>query len=158
MESLGQLSFGLALLVCLGWAVVSAVAPWVNAEVLVVSLPAVAGSPAQLAILILVVTVGQMAGKCIVYWVGRRGAAASSGRIFRAVQHWRARVTASAGGPFALVATSSLVSIPPFYVMAALAGALKMRLGSFLVAGTLGRLVRFSALALLSKTVLHLLP
>jgi len=157
MESLAALSFGLALLLCLAWAFVSAVVPWVNAEVLVLSLPAMAESRAQLVLLILVATVGQMAGKCIVYWVGRRGAAAASGRILRAMQHWRARAAASPCSPVAFVAASSLVGIPPFYVMSALAGALKMRLDSFLIAGTLGRLIRFTALVLLSKTVFHLL-
>ncbi len=155
MESLGQLSFGLALLLCLGWAFLSAVVPWVNAEVLVVSLPAMASSRAELAALILVATVGQMAGKCIVYGVGRRGAAVSSGRILHAVERWRVRAAASPNSPVALVAVSSLVGIPPFFVMSAVAGALKMRLDSFLVAGTLGRLVRFTAIALFSKTILQ---
>lgn len=156
MENLGQFGFGLALLFCLGWAFVSAVVPWVNAEVLVVSLPAMAGSRAQLATLILAATAGQMAGKCIVYWVGRRGAAASSGRILNTLQRWGARATGSPGSQLALVTASSLLGIPPFYVMSVVAGALKMRLDSFLLAGTLGRLIRFTALVLLSRTVLQL--
>lgn len=156
MASLEQMSFGLALLLCLGWAFISAVLPWMNAEILVVTLPAMASSPGQLAALIVMTTVGQMAGKCIVYWVGRRGAAVSSARILNAVERWRARIATSPGKAVALVAVSSLVGIPPFYAVSAVAGALKMKLDSFLLAGAVGRLVRFTVVALLSKTVFQL--
>ena len=156
MEPFWQSSFGLAVLSCFLWALVSAVLPCVNAEVLVVSLPAIAGSRGELATLLVVATMGQMAGKCIVYYVARRGAMVSSGRISHAVQRWRARALASPHRLVTLVLASSLVGIPPFFVMSAVAGALKVKLGSFLVAGTCGRLVRFTALALASKTILQL--
>jgi membrane protein YqaA with SNARE-associated domain len=60
---------------------------------------------------------------------------------------WQARVAASPSSAIALVAFSSVVGIPPFYVMSALAGAGGMNLGWFLAAGTAGRLIRFSVLA-----------
>ena len=58
---------GWAALACLALAFLSAVVPWINAEILVLSLPAFAHGPLQLALLVGIVTVGQMAGKCVVY-------------------------------------------------------------------------------------------
>ena len=142
-----HLGFGPAALLCLGLAFVSAVLPWVNAEVLVLALPAVAHSRIELAALVLVATSGQMAGKCVVYCAGRRGGNASSGKTAALLNRWRARASMAPWRPVALVALSSLVGIPPFYVMSAVAGALRMHFGSFLAAGTCGRLIRFGAIA-----------
>ena len=157
MEHLGELSIGWASLWCLVWAFLSAILPWMNAEVLILALPAVASSRKELAMLILIATTGQMAGKCIIYWVALRGTACPSGRIARAVERWRERAAANPSSPVALVALSSLVGIPPFYVMSAVAGALRMNFGSFFVAGACGRLVRFGAVAFLSKSALQLI-
>src|SRR5262245_4215981 len=123
-----HLSFAMALLCCLGLAMISAVIPWVNAEAIVIALPAIAHSPAELAGLVVVVTAGQMAGKCVVYFAGRRGAARSgrseskgarvgSASMAQRLERWQARAAASPTGAIALVAVSSVVGIPPFYVM-----------------------------------------
>jgi membrane protein YqaA with SNARE-associated domain len=143
-----DISIGVAALTILALSFVSAVLPWVNAEAIVVALPLVAHSPAQVAVLVVVVTIGQMSGKCIVYLAGRRGARIGSGRMAERIAKWQARAAGSPGRAVLLVAFSSVVGIPPFYVMSAIAGAVRMNLGWFLAAGTLGRLVRFSALAL----------
>ena len=62
---------------------ISAIVPWVNAEVIVVSLAAIASSRWQLASVVLIATGGQMAGKCVVYGMARRGARAPSERVAR---------------------------------------------------------------------------
>jgi membrane protein YqaA with SNARE-associated domain len=158
MDALTHLSFGMAMLGCLGLAMISAVVPWVNAEAIVIALPAIAHSLTELVALVIVVTIGQMAGKCVVYVAGRRGLALSerseskgvrvgTGKIAEGVARWQARAAASPSVAIALVALSSLVGIPPFYVMSAIAGAVRMNLAWFLAAGTAGRLVRFGALA-----------
>jgi membrane protein YqaA with SNARE-associated domain len=113
----------------------------------VLALPVVAHSPAQLAGLVGIVTLGQMAGKCIVYFAGRRGARIGPPAMAERLARWQARAAASPSGAIALLAFSSVIGIPPFYLMSAIAGAVGMHLGWFLAAGTTGRLIRFSALA-----------
>jgi membrane protein YqaA with SNARE-associated domain len=153
-----DISIGTAALTTLALSFVSAIVPWINAEAIVLALPAVAHSPAQLAGLVGIVTIGQMAGKCIVYFAGRRGLALSERSESKGARigppamaermaRWQARAAASPSGAIALLAFSSVVGIPPFYLMSAIAGAVGMHLGWFLVAGTTGRLIRFSALA-----------
>ena len=66
-----EISIGVAAITTLALSFVSAIIPWVNAEAIVIALRAIAHSPAQLAGLVVVVTVGQMAGKCVVYFAGR---------------------------------------------------------------------------------------
>lgn len=148
METLSHLSFGIATLGCLGLALLSAIVPWINAEAIAIALPAVAHTPVQLTTLIMAVTIGQMAGKCVVYCAGRRGARIGSPRMAERLARWQTRAAASPWQAIGLVGFSSIVGIPPFYVMSAIAGAVRMNLGWFLAAGTLGRLIRFSALAL----------
>ena len=65
---------------CFGLTVASAVFPWVNAELIVLSLPAFASSKAGLLVLVLIATAGQMTGKCVLYWTGRKGDNVLAGR------------------------------------------------------------------------------
>jgi membrane protein YqaA with SNARE-associated domain len=44
---------------------------------------------------------------------------------------------------------SGMVGVPPFYVVTVLAGTLRVSLAEFLLIGTVGRAVRFIALAAL---------
>ena len=68
-----------------GLAMVSAVFPWVNAEIIVLSIPAVASSKTVLLVLVLIATAGQMTGKCVLYWAGRNGNKVLRGRAGQAV-------------------------------------------------------------------------
>jgi membrane protein YqaA with SNARE-associated domain len=137
-----------------GLTVVSAMFPWVSAEVIVLSIPAVAPSRTALIFLLLTVTAGQMTGKSILYWAGRNGNKVLGGRAGRALSKWRVRLEARPSKAVALVLVSSVVSLPPFYLMTLLAGALRMNFLTFLLAGTAGRLVRFGALVTLPQLVL----
>jgi len=129
-----------------GLAVVSAVFPWVNAEIIVLSIPAVAPSKTVLLVLVLIATAGQMTGKCILYWAGRNGNKVLRGRAGQALAKWRDRLESRPTRAIALVLVSSLVGLPPFYLVTLVAGATKMNFLTFLTAGTVGRLVRFGAL------------
>jgi membrane protein YqaA with SNARE-associated domain len=142
-----HLDFGAIALVCLAVAFVSAVVPWVNAELLIVGLAAVARSNQELTLFVLLASLGQMAGKCIVFSAGRRGGNASTGKAAELLTRWRHRASRTPWSPVALVAISSTVGIPPFYATSAVAGALRMDVRWFLIAGTCGRIVRFGALA-----------
>jgi membrane protein YqaA with SNARE-associated domain len=132
-------------------AVASAVLPWLNAEVIVLSLPAVAPSRTALALLVVIATVGQMTGKCVVYWVGRRGNRVIPGRAGMALERMKERLAARPSKAAALVLVSSLVGLPPFFLVTFVAGAMKMNFVTFLTAGMMGRLVRFGALVMVPQ-------
>lgn len=138
---------------CYALTVASALFPWVNAEIIVLSLPAFAPSRTALLILILVATAGQMTGKCVLYWTGRKGESAlARRRAGQILLKWRERLAAHPSRAVLFVLLSSLTGLPPFYVMSLVAGALKMNFPTFLAVGTAGRLVRFGALV----TIPHL--
>jgi membrane protein YqaA with SNARE-associated domain len=137
-----------------GLAVVSAVCPWVNAELIVLSLSAVAPSRVALFILVLIATAGQMTGKCFLYWAGRKGNTVLRGRAAQFLENQRERLAARPLRAVALVLVSSVIGLPPFYLMTLVAGALRMNFAVFLAAGTTGRLVRFSALVVLPQLAL----
>jgi membrane protein YqaA with SNARE-associated domain len=140
---------------CFALTVASAVFPWVNAELIVLSLPAFASSKAALLVLVLVATAGQMTGKCVLYWTGRKSdSVLARRRVGKALQKWRERLEARPVRAMMLVLLSSLTGLPPFYVMTLVAGALKMNFPVYLVAGTTGRLVRFGALVTIPHLVL----
>ena len=125
----------------------SAVFPWFSVEIVVLALPAVAGSGLELAALVGVAVAGQMTGKGIVYWGARRGAGASP-RVTRAIARWEGRLARWRSRPSALVFLSSAVGFPPFFLVTAFAGAAHWDFSRFLIAGAIGRLIRFGALVL----------
>ena len=134
-----------------GLTVASAVMPWLNAEVIVLSLPAVAPSRTALALLVVIATVGQMTGKCLVYWAGRKGNRVLPGRAGMALEKMKDRFATRPSKAAALVLVSSLVGLPPFFLVTFVAGAVKMNFVTFMTAGLAGRLVRFGALVMVPQ-------
>jgi membrane protein YqaA with SNARE-associated domain len=156
MTGLASMGLGQISLWCFGLTVASAVFPWVNAEIIVLSLPALASSKTALLVLVLVATGGQMTGKCALYWAGRKGNRVLQGRPGTALSKWRERLEARPSKAAALVLVSSVAGLPPFYVMTLLAGALKMNFLLYLTMGTTGRLLRFGFLVTLPHLALSL--
>jgi membrane protein YqaA with SNARE-associated domain len=151
-------SMGLAQMVlwCFGLAIASAVFPWVNAEIIVLSLPALTPSKSALLVLVLAATAGQMTGKCAVYWAGRKGNRALGSRAGAVLLKWRDRLEARPSKAAGLILLSSVTGLPPFYVVTLIAGALKMNFSMFVAMGTVGRLLRFGALVTLPHLALSL--
>ena len=141
----GGLFVGWALGSCFVLSIVSALVPWVNAEVILLGFAAAADSTTQLVALVGVVTAGQMIGKCLLYFVARR-AAGIPRHADRAASRWRHRLESLRRAPLTLVFVSSAVGVPPFFLVTVLAGALRVGFGGFVTAGTLGRLLRFAGL------------
>lgn len=139
---------------CVGLTVVSAILPWVNAEVILLSIVAMTRSAPDAAVIVLAATFGQMAGKCVVYWTSRAVRPQRSPRIAAALARFQRHVDDKPFRATTLLFVSSAVGIPPFYAATVAAGALQIDFGRFLLAGTVGRLVRFSALALVPKLVM----
>jgi membrane protein YqaA with SNARE-associated domain len=95
---------------------------------------------------------GQMLGKVVWYYLG--ASALSWGWVRRKVERpktqqridrWRTRTRERPVVSGLLVFASALTGLPPFAVVAVLAGQLRMSLPLFFVLGLLGRWLRFSA-------------
>ncbi|MEJ2247877.1 MAG: VTT domain-containing protein [Acidobacteriota bacterium] len=136
---------------CFGLSIVSALLPWVNSEVLLLSLSAFAHSSFQLMILVLLASAGQLLGKCILYWAGRGVIPVSSGRIDKAFNSWKDRFARSGSKSMWLVFISAVTGIPPFYVITFLAGAFRLKFSSFIAVAAAGRLLHFGILAMVPQ-------
>lgn len=138
----------LVALVGLGFA--SALIPVINIEAYLAIREAVSevGSVWTLA---LVAAVGQMAGKLLWYqigasslgwgWVRRR---AEKPKAQARLELWRARTHERPRFAGALVLVSAFTGLPPFAILAVLAGQLRMSLVLFLSLGLVGRWMRFA--------------
>jgi len=132
-----------------GLALVSAVLPWVNAELLMLSAVPLAGSPTQLGMLVGAVTAGQMSGKATMYWMARSTTRPLGPRLQLALDRWRARLERRPGSALAVTFVSSTTGLPPFYLVSMVAGTLRMAFGRYLAVGLLGRLLHFGIVAFL---------
>ena len=128
-------------------AVLSAVLPWVNAELVMLSAVPLAGSPLRLGALVGVVTAGQMTGKAVMYWIARRTNRPHGPLLQRVLERWQERLQRCPRSALGVTFVSSIVGIPPFYLVAMAAGALNVAFSRFLAVGTLGRLIHFGIVA-----------
>jgi membrane protein YqaA with SNARE-associated domain len=92
-------------------------------------------------------TTGQMLGKFAVFEVGR-GALNVAWIRRRAESSSMAAFARRPGAGLAVMATSSVTGVPPFFAVSFVAGSLGMPLARFLTVGTAGRVIRFSAVLL----------
>lgn len=138
-------------------AIVSAVVPWVNGELLMISaVPLVATRPA-LAALVVAVTAGQMTGKTLMYWVSRKSARPRSARVQCSIERWRARLQQRPRSVLALIFLSALIGIPPFFIVSVAAGAIGLAFPRFLAVGAAGRLAHFTVVAFVPEFVARML-
>ena len=137
----------LGLLLVLGFAL--ALVPIINLEAYLAVRAAVAEVDAVW-LLALVAAVGQMIGKLVWYqigasslhwaWVRRK---VEKPKAKERLELWRERTHDRPVLAGSLVLLSAVVGLPPFAVVAVLAGQLRMSLPMFLVLGLLGRWLRF---------------
>ncbi len=128
---------------------VSGLVPLVNTEAYLLSVSALWPASKTLAVAA-AATLGQMAAKCLLYLAGGgllrlhlRGSWAGFTTLAE-------RLGRSRSGT-ALVFTSAVTGLPPFYAMSVAAGLLRFPFGWFLAAGLAGRLIRFGAVFLLPR-------
>ncbi len=155
MDSWHQISEAGLYLGCFLLSILSALVPWVNGEVVLLSFAALARSRADLLALVLLTSAGQMAGKCALYWAGRGVVPYRLDHVGRMMEVWKERFAQMRSRQLVLVFISSAIGIPPFYVITLLAGAFRVRFGPFLITGTSGRLLRFAALVYIPRLTLH---
>jgi membrane protein YqaA with SNARE-associated domain len=129
-----------------GGAIVSAIVPWVNAEILLLS--AVAIRRDATIPLVIAVALGQMIGKSVLYWLARSARVPHAERFTTAVERWRARFQGHPLSAVLIMGVSAVTGFPPFYIISLVAGAMRISFVAFLIVGSLGRLAHFALFAL----------
>ena len=136
--------------------VAGSIVPLINTEIYLIS--AVALSPSSYVVpLVVAATLGQMAGKVVMYYAGRGVVRLPSERVRTRMVAMQARLQARPRAGEAVLLASATVGLPPLYVVAIACGAVRMNLVSFIVIGTVGRLIHFAAVAALPELARHLL-
>jgi membrane protein YqaA with SNARE-associated domain len=148
-----DLSPGWLLAASYGGAVVSAVIPWVNAELMLLAALPLATADHVVGALVVVVALGQMTGKSGMYWLARGATRLPAPRMEVAVRAVRTRLERHPRSAVVLVLVSAVFGVPPFYVMSVAAGSAGLPFARFAVAGGVGRLVHFGLLAFLPAVV-----
>jgi membrane protein YqaA with SNARE-associated domain len=126
-----------------GFALVSGVVPWVlNIELYLIAVATL--TDASPVAIVGLSTAGQTLAKYILYLVGRGSLNVSwikRGTMSKAAEIFTKRPNSGLG----IVAVSSVTGFPPLYGVALVAGALRLPVVPYMVAITLGRIVRFGA-------------
>ena len=133
---------------CIG----SAVIPVMHAEAYLITVSALT-PPALAWALVLAATAGQMVGKVAMYWAGRGALRLPSERMRRRLAAVRARYEGHRGVGNGLIFVSASSGLPPFYVIAVVAGMLRVPLRSFVSFGTAGRFLRFTVAVFLPHLI-----
>ena len=131
--------------------VLSGVVPWINAELVIIG-AAFLVSPAAVPPLVLGCAVGQMASKAGVYGLSRVAPHRLPGRMRRLVaraEGMRGRRHTMA----AVVLSSALVSLPPFYLVTIACGVMRVPFVPYVLLGLVGTTTRYAFLVWLSFTV-----
>jgi membrane protein YqaA with SNARE-associated domain len=143
-------------LTTLGVAVASAVIPVINIELYLIGAAALA-PPAMAVPLVLAATIGQMAGKVVMYFAGTGAVKLPGKRLQTALEGMNNTLRNRPRSGGALVFASAASGFPPFFIVTVAAGAARMNLAVFVVLGFLGRLIRFAACVALPHLVKDLL-
>jgi membrane protein YqaA with SNARE-associated domain len=141
------------ILVCLAVLITAVVSGLLPVSPVEVVLLAVAASvpPALVFPLTLLATLGHMAAKTVVYVGSRRTAPTIPARHQAAVQRVRTLLMRRRRMRIATVLVSAAGGVPPFYLVTICCGALRLPLRDYLLAGTIGRGLRFAALAVIPR-------
>jgi membrane protein YqaA with SNARE-associated domain len=128
--------------------VVSGLVPVVNGELYLISAVIITYDPTTGIVLAVLLAIGQMIAKVVLYQAARRAGDAGHGRFHAKIERARAKVAQWRDKPLALTFVSSIVGLPPFYLVTLVAGIVKVRFVTFLWLGLVGRTIRFLAIAL----------
>jgi membrane protein YqaA with SNARE-associated domain len=133
-------------------AAASSLLPVSPVEAMLVALSA--SAPTSLLVPVTVAaTLGHMAAKTLVYLGSRRTTPLVRPRQRAGLERVRALLLRRRRLQVLTVLLSAVGGLPPFYLVTVCCGALRLPLRDFLVAGTVGRGVRFGALALLPRLI-----
>lgn len=98
---------------------------------------------------VILLTLGHVVGKWAWYWLGTQEGRVHHPRARRLLEESKAVVARHPNIGVTLLASSALVSVPPFHLTAVAAGLTRYPVSRFLLIGFAGRLVRFGAIAVI---------
>jgi membrane protein YqaA with SNARE-associated domain len=132
---------------------VSGLVPVVNSEVFLVIVSPMVAKHSLLPIALLV-AVGQMAAKTILFYAGRGVFSINMGRIEKKIESVQRKFKEWENKVDLLILVSAAVGLPPFYVVSFVAGGLKLHVLRFLSMGLIGRGIRFVLIIYFPQVVL----
>nr|WP_255430003.1 VTT domain-containing protein [Streptomonospora sp. PA3] len=141
----------------------SALVPVLNVELYLVGMGTLRGG--VLFAMAVAAGIGQTAGKILYFYIGRgalnipwlKRRSEAPSRWKERAERWRAKAEGRPLWTAGLVGVSSLTSIPPFMVVAVLAGTLRMPLAAFTAVTFVTRTARFAVLVYAPGLALGLL-
>lgn len=130
--------------------VVGSFIPLINTEVYLLSVSAL--SPAEfMGPLVVAATVGQMAGKVAMFYGGRGIGRMRSARVRLHVSRMRRRLQRRPNVARFTLFSSATLGLPPLYVVSIACGTIGMGILSFVLIGSVGRLIHFAIVAMLPQ-------
>lgn len=128
---------------------VSGLLPVFNSELYLVGVVLVVGSPMSALVLAVLLAIGQVAAKAVLYAIARGASNLGRGRFAARLERARLHARRWRDKPYTVTFLSAVVGLPPFYLMALAAGVLEIRLARFLWIALVGRVIRFGAIGLI---------
>ena len=134
--------------------VLSGLVPVINGEVFLVAVVLLTGEVWPAIALALLVAVGQMVAKVILWQMAARASEAGKDTRFgKKLAQAREKIEKWRDKPLAVTFISAVTGLPPFYIVTLIAAALGVRFRTFLILGIIGRVVRFVVIALIAVWV-----
>jgi membrane protein YqaA with SNARE-associated domain len=121
----------------------------VNGEIFLVGIILATDDLRIALVLALLMAIGQMIAKIILYKAALKVTDAPKGRFAEKLAKARDRVEKWKNKPLSVTFLSAIFGLPPFYIVTLVAGILRVRFISFLWLGITGRVIRFVAIALI---------
>ena len=97
---------------------------------------------------------GQMVAKTIIFYAGRGTFKINMGKLGGKIEAVQKKFEDWENKADVLMLISASVGMPPFYVVSFVAGALKLHYIRFLIAGIIGRSIRFAVIVYFPQLVL----
>ncbi len=139
--------YGATFVVCF----IGGLVPIVNTEVyLVLATTQWMSSPVQIPPVIVLAALGQMVAKVLLYLTAAGALKLPTGRYQAKLEKARTRIESWRSKPRWILFASAVFSVPPFYVMSLLAGALGVGLPAFCAIGLAGRLIHFTGVVVVA--------
>ena len=136
-------------------AILSGLVPVINAEIYLVGVVLAVGGIPEALLLALIVALGQMVAKVFMYQAALRATnlGKRSPRLEPKIQKARAYVEKWRSKPLSITFVSATIGLPPFYLVALVAGMLEVPFRAFFVVGLVGRTLRFATIAVIAAIV-----
>lgn len=133
---------------------VSGLVPFINSELYLVAVSPIVARHSLIPIALLT-AVGQMVAKTIIFYAGRGVFKINMGKLEGRIEAVQKKFSEWENKVDLLIFGSATIGLPPFYVVSFVAGALDLHFLRFLVAGLLGRSIRFAVIVYFPQVVLR---